>query len=461
VAQKPHWVTAKSILFFQKISQKSRHANGIFQNPADAKHLMACCHECQASNIKEFFMFTNVSIIAPASAADCLEAQREILHPIYRAACLWTHVSDCVLPTLAKDNSTLRPLLGRNARRRQAEMAFDSLVWLSHRQENGIANPAELIITYLQSNADVLAMDRAGGKHAGGQRMGMVPCPWCNHDNNPRISEPAPLAGAIPAEIPHVNLWGDWMRFGLQAIWKLQEILPTNTLVDNELRARGGRCFREAHCTPKEVLPRTGRKGRVLEILGTPQFVNSMLGSAFLLKNNGLTTAWENCMNRNPASNLADFGKFLTELAHANAYRQPIRNSVAVLKAEKSIVAGMNRHPDHSVVDRVADHREVSFADQEDATCPPTTPGQAAARQLLSHVKQDPYALAISQGLSQRDARIFEFFANHILEKWSVDEQRHHPELHEELAKNAIAATCREFGIDSTTVYSIRRRCRP
>ena len=412
-------------------------------------------------------MNANVSTVKPASEATCQEAWVEILHPIYRAACLWSHVSDCVLPGLAVGNPQLHKILGRNARRRQAEMGFNSLLWLSHRRGNQDASPADLIDTYLQSNSGVLAIEHAGGKHAGGQRMGMVPCPWCNHNNGPTIGELAPLAGAIPIDAPDVKCWGDWMSSGLQAIWKLQETLPVNLLVDKELRAAGGRCLREVHSTSRELFCQADRKDHAMEILGTPQFVNSMLGRAFLLKKNGLTAAWENFAHQRPASSLADFGQFLKGSDSVsvsdivNPFRQPTRNCVAVLKAEIPIVAGMKQHPDINMLDQLADHREIARPEQYETDCGPSARRQAASEQLVSLFRQGPYALAIIQGLSEQEARIFEFFANHILKNWSVDKQLSNPELHEELSKQAMTETCRKFGIEHTIVYSIRRRCRP
>ncbi|MGC9217738.1 hypothetical protein, partial [Acidithiobacillus sp.] len=194
--------------------------------------------------------------------------------------------------------------------------------------------------------------------------------------------------------------------------------------------------------------------------LGTPQFVNSMLGRAFLLEKNGLTAAWENFANQSPALSLADLGQFLKDSDIVNPFRQSTRNCVAVLKAEFPIVAGMDQHPDN-MLDQLADHREVARPEQCETDCRPSARRQAASEQLVSLFRQGPYALAIIQGLSEQEARIFEFFANHILENWSVEQQLRNPRLHEELSKKAMAETCREFGIEHTIVYSIRRRCRP
>lgn len=353
-----------------------------------------------------------------------------LLTPVYRAASLWTHISQCVLPDIAARNVEIQRYFGRYPHRKRAELALKVLEWLSEQPQTQWDSVDGAVLQYIRESDAMIAESECNR----GSLMEMVPCPWCAHKTD--IQRPSlidELVGATRNISPDVNKWGDWMRKGMESAMALLNELPTAGLLASELRGFRWRVFREIKCTPRELFDRQPLVRMVHEIQGTPQFRHGMLGSAFLVNPNGIIAAWEGYLGANPEANMQGFRTCLLE-GRCNPFRQPLRCSLrALLKAKQGQCANAVKNWEF---DSTADHREPA-------------PGENIGRaDFLAALKANPYAVALRQGLTHSKSRIFAYFATYIMDNRILSDLN-------DLRIEAMNATCERFGLTFAVVDDI------
>jgi hypothetical protein len=366
--------------------------------------------------------------------------QADYLAPLCLGANLWSHVSYCVLPQHAKqaEFAELKKFFGRDSRRKQVAVAAALLNWLSETKPGKqLAPPTEAAVLqgWLRQNTDALDDIQNHQSGRGGRAMELVPCPWCRANGQP--------ANATVAEPPHPREWGTCMHTAQEKALALCGILPVDELVLRELEAFEDRIFMEVQANPTELFRRKLKhpdRDAAREVLSTDEFRNSMLGAAFLTGKNSLTKVLNNFSPLNNPPSVHEFNSHLLKQETPNPFRQPVRNSLIAIKAaQKPLDDDQQRELAHNYNLRQYHQTHQAANAMENA-------------ETLAAILSKPAALAIQNGTSAEDAKIFAHYANFF--------QRENRILRdlEELRNEAVQDTCNTFNIQREQFAVILRQ---